>query len=103
MGFRELLGPTWPQAPRLLWSVRAPRPGHHQQFYPMSYLISKPTKVEKLLDIIEDGRWHATQELARRVGHTFVVAKWQLVRQGYTIERERHPSAKYQHQYRLVD
>lgn len=65
--------------------------------------MNHPTKTERLLTILEDGRWHATQELVRRVGHTFGGAKRHLVQAGYIIERERHPAKKYQHQYRLSD
>lgn len=60
------------------------------------------TKAEKLLAVLSDHHWHATRELTRRVGHTFAVAKFKLVRQhGYHIERERHPRNRNQHQYRL--
>ena len=41
-----------------------------------------PTKVEKLHRVLSDGRWHATMELSRRVGHTFAHAKFQLVALG---------------------
>jgi len=64
---------------------------------------SRPTKVEKLLDILKDGHWHATRQLVRRVGHTFAGAKFRLVGYGYQIERQRHPTRRYQHQYRLID
>lgn len=69
----------------------------------MSYLITKRTKAEKLLDVLLDGERHFTQELVRKVGHTFGGAKRKLVQDGFDIERERHPAKKYQHQYRLVD
>ena len=53
--------------------------------------------------VLSDGRWHATAELVRRVGHTFVMAKFHLTRQGYDIERRVHPVRRYQFQYRLTD
>ena len=68
-----------------------------------TYTTGRRTNPEKLLDLLEDGHWHSTRELARRVSHSFAVAKFQLTRSGYVIKRERHPTAKYQHQYRLVD
>lgn len=61
------------------------------------------TKADKLLQILADGRWHSTRELAYRVGHTFAVAKYQLVSQHYCIERQHHPRRRYQYQYRLLD
>ena len=60
------------------------------------------TKAEKLHAVLSDHNWHATRELSRRVGHTFAVAKFKLVRNGYRIERERHPVKRFQHQYRLI-
>ena len=61
----------------------------------------KLTKKEKLLNVLADGRWHSTKELVRRVGHTFPVAKYQLVHYGYRIETRRHPNRRWQWQYRL--
>jgi hypothetical protein len=58
--------------------------------------------MERLLTVLSDGQWHTTAELARKVGHTFVVAKFVLVRRGYEIVREPHPSRRHQHLYRLV-
>lgn len=69
----------------------------------MNKTFHRRTKAKRLLTILEDGHWHATQELVRRVGHTFGGAKRHLVLSGYQIERERHPAKKYQHQYRLTD
>ena len=62
---------------------------------------SRRTKIEQLLAILNDKKWHATYELARRVGHTFAVFKSKLVGYGYPIERERHPTRRHQHRYRL--
>ena len=62
----------------------------------------KATKTEKLYAILEDGKWHTTKELARRVGHTFGGAKYTLVKYGIRFEAERHPSRRYQWRYRLV-
>jgi hypothetical protein len=45
--------------------------------------------------------WHMTKELARRVGHRFGSAIYQLRQNGYTIERRQPPAKNYQHQYRL--
>ena len=63
---------------------------------------TKPTKKEKLLEVLSDGRWHSTKELVRRVGHTFAVAKFVLTFYGYNIEKRRHPNRPYQWQYRLA-
>lgn len=64
--------------------------------------FSRPTKTEKLLTVLSDGRWHTTRELVRRVGHTFAIAKFKLIACGYAIERRRHPAKRFQHQYRMV-
>lgn len=61
------------------------------------------SQLSKLLDLLSDGEWHSTKELARRVGHCFAVAKFKLIGYGYEIERERHPAKRSQHRYRLVD
>jgi hypothetical protein len=61
------------------------------------------TKSEKLLNILHDYAWHATKELSHRVGHTFGGFIFKLRRNGYAIEREKHPLKRYQHQYRLTD
>lgn len=66
------------------------------------------TKADKLLAILLDHACHSTRELVRRVGHTFGGAIYQLRRpaarrKGYVIERRKHPTRKYEHQYRLRD
>ena len=62
---------------------------------------NKTTKTEKLLRVLSDGRWHSTKELARRVGHTFPVAKFKLTHYGYRVDRRPHPTKRWQWQYRL--
>jgi len=59
------------------------------------------TKAEKLLDILRDHDWHSTAELARLVGHRFGGVVYQLRQGGHTVERQRHQTKKFQHQYRL--
>ena len=63
------------------------------------------TKAQRLLAILDDRQWHDTQDLVRRVGHTFGMAKFRLVgeRYHYTIETRRHAARRRQWQYRLVD
>jgi hypothetical protein len=61
------------------------------------------TKIEKLLHVLSDGKWHSTRELVRRVGHTFSVAKFKLVQYGYPVQRQKHHNRKYQHLYRLPE
>lgn len=66
------------------------------------------TKADKLLAILLDRACHSTKELVRRVGHTFGCAIYQLRRptarrKGYVIERRKHPTKKYEHQYHLSD
>jgi len=66
----------------------------------------QPTKAEKLFVLLSDHRWHTTRELSRRVGHAFAVAIYRLrhePRYHYDIERQRHPTKPFQHQYRLID
>ena len=65
-------------------------------------ISTKSTKVEKLYAVLSDGQWHSTKELARRVGHTFHVAKFKLVHYGNQIEKEKHPTKKWQYRYRLL-
>ncbi len=62
----------------------------------------RPTKAEKLLSVLGDGKWHSTKELVRRVGHTFGGAKFQVVHFGYRIEAEPHPKKHRQWRYRLA-
>jgi len=64
-------------------------------------LSPRMTRAERLLAVLSDLQWHDTSELHRRVAHTFVVAKWHLVRQGYQITCRPHPRVRYQFQYRL--
>ena len=64
---------------------------------------SQETKVAKLHRILSDQKWHSTQELVRRVGHTFGGAKFKLVNCGHVIEKRKHPSKKHQWQYQLLD
>lgn len=68
---------------------------------PFGRISSRPTRAERLLSVLSDLQWHSTSELVRRVGHTFVVAKWILVHRGYAIHRRPHPVRRHQHQYRL--
>jgi hypothetical protein len=77
-------------------------PRHH------SLLQEGLTKADRLLEILLDRACHSTKELVRRIGHTFGGAIYQLRRptarrKGYVIERRKHPTKKYQHQYRLRD
>jgi hypothetical protein len=74
----------------------------HQQRFPWSSgLTARKTKVAKLHQILSDHGWHSTNELSLRVGHTFAVAKFNIVRAGLAIEVERHPTKRHQFRYRL--
>ncbi len=63
------------------------------------------TKAQLLLGALEDRQWHDTQELVRRVGHTFGMAKFQLGGDRFrcTIQKRHHPARRHQWQYRLID
>lgn len=63
----------------------------------------KPTKIEKLLAVLSDKKWHSTKELVRKVGHTFSTAKYRLITYGYHIKSRLHPARKHQWEYRLLD
>ena len=63
----------------------------------------RTTKIEKLLIVLSDGKWHSTKELVRRVGHSFAVAKFKAMHYGYFIEKRRHPFRTWQWQYRLEE
>lgn len=67
----------------------------------MSKPSKQPTKADKLLNVLRDGRWHSTKELCRRVGHTFAGAKYKLVKGGERIGKEPHPRGRWQYRYRL--
>ena len=64
---------------------------------------TKLTKTEKLFALLKDYDWHATRELVRRVGHCFTMSKLRLVRLGYRIAKQHHPTKRYQYLYRLED
>lgn len=76
---------------------RSTRPRGHPR------AAASDTQLLRLLAVLNDGEWHSTKELVRRVGHCFGVAKYKLLLYGYEIERRRHPVHHTQHQYRLVD
>lgn len=61
------------------------------------------TKADLLLGILKDRACHSTKELVRRVGHAFGGAIFRLRRRGLAIERKKHPTKRYQNQYRLTD
>jgi hypothetical protein len=63
---------------------------------------SRVTKVEKLLTILSDGRWHSTKELVHRVGHTFSFARFKVARLDYFVEKRKHTAKPRQYQYRLA-
>lgn len=65
-------------------------------------LFGPMTKTDKLIHVLSDGKWHSTKELVRRVGHTFAVAKFALIRDGHRIDREVHPTQPRQHRYKLI-
>ena len=67
--------------------------------------MKKETRTDALLRVLSDHEWHDTDELAKKVGHTFGSAKFRLVsyRHHYSIETRRHPTKKRQWQYQLVD
>lgn len=61
------------------------------------------TRAQRLIRILRnDKKWHATDELVRRVSHTFGGAKFHLVRRGYVILCRPHPTKRNLHQYRLL-
>jgi len=71
--------------------------------FPSATGNQRPTKIEKLYNVLKDGNWHSTKELARKVGHTFGVAKFKLQSFGYRVQVDPHPSKRWQFRYRLVD
>jgi hypothetical protein len=70
---------------------------------PQLHLLSRPTKVEKLLTVLGDGETHTTRELVRRVGHTFGTAVFRLRQDGHHIVTSPHPTRRWQSNYQLVD
>jgi hypothetical protein len=61
----------------------------------------RQTRVDLLICLLADGKWHSTKELIRRVGPGFGVAKYALVRSGVRVERRRQPRARHGYQYRI--
>ncbi len=59
------------------------------------------TKVDKLISVLSDGKWHSTKELVRRVGHAFGCARHALAKTGIRVERRPHKRQRWQHQYRI--
>ncbi len=64
--------------------------------------LDQPLRRDLLRRALSDGNWHSTKELARRVGHTFGGAVYQLRSRGHDVERRSHPGGGRQHQYRLT-
>lgn len=60
-----------------------------------------PTNAERLYVVLRDRAWHATQELVAKVGHTFAVAKWQLIRLGCEILKRRTSANRRAFEYRM--
>ncbi len=58
----------------------------------------KKTKVDLLIEVLSDGEWHHSDELATKVSHRFGDAKHKAVKQGYPVERK---DVGKDHWYRL--
>lgn len=66
--------------------------------------VPRLSKIQKLQKLLSDHEWHSTKELVCSIGHTFGEFIFQLRHeQHWDIERRKHPTAHYQHQYRLRD
>ena len=48
------------------------------------------TKVDKLITVLSDGKWHSTKELVRRVGPAFGGARYWLAKTGINVQRRAH-------------
>ena len=59
------------------------------------------TKVDKLITVLADGKWHSTRELARRVGHAFGAARYALGKTGICVQRRPRKNKRWQHEYRI--
>lgn len=58
------------------------------------------TKVEKVLEVLSDGRWHNSGELVSKAGLLFCLAIHDLLFLGCAIARRRHPCNYWIKQYR---
>ena len=59
------------------------------------------TKVDKLITVLSDGKWHSTKELVRRVGPAFGGARYWLAKTGINVQRRAHKKKRWQHEYRI--
>lgn len=59
----------------------------------------KKTKVDLLLDVLNDFSWHSTDELANKVGRRFGDAVYKARNIGYRIETDRQQN---RYRYRLL-
>jgi hypothetical protein len=60
---------------------------------------SKVTKVDLLMDVLNDGEWHWADELATKVGWRFGATIKEARNKSYTIETNR---IGLNHRYRLM-
>ena len=59
------------------------------------------TKVDKLITVLSDDKWHSTKELVRRVGQTFGGARHWLAKTGINVQRRSHKKKRWQYEYRI--
>ncbi len=62
--------------------------------------IVKNTNLEKLIEVLRDGRWHSADELAAKVSFRFGHTIFEGRKKGYSIEKRQ--VARSQFEYRLV-
>jgi biotin operon repressor len=60
----------------------------------------KLTNLEKLIAILQDGKWHSSDELAANVSFRFGHTIFEARKKGYLIEKKQ--VAKNQFEYRLL-
>ena len=57
-------------------------------------------KIENLITLLNDGKWHSAQELTERVSSHFVAQIYQARKEGYCIETRKVNNNKYE--YRIA-
>ncbi len=60
----------------------------------------KKTKLDKLIEVLRDGRWHSADELAAKVTFRFSDTIFKGRQKGYCIEKRQ--VGRSQFEYRLV-
>ena len=59
-------------------------------------------KIENLITLLNDGKWHSAQELTERVSSHFVAQMYQARKEGYCIETRKVNNHNNKYEYRIA-